>query len=175
MRRLGIAAALVVAAGVGYVAGAAQNIPPVSSLNARALKVLASADMKWGPAAGLPGTETATLYGDPSKTGFYVQMNRFQPGAFSTPHYHENDRFIMVMSGTWWVTTGAKFDPENVTVPLKAGTFVTHTAKEVHYDGARRSGNEDAVVMIFGQGPATRHECTGPNAEATGPCATAAR
>ena len=174
MKRLIITAVVLGAAAAGYVAGAAQAVPGIGTLNARALRVLAPADMKWGPAAGLPGTETATLYGDPSKPGFYVQMNRFHPGAFSTPHYHENDRFIMVMSGTWWVTTGAKFDPENVTVPLKAGTFVTHSAKEVHYDGARK-GNEDAVVMIFGQGPATRHECTGPTAETSGPCAAAAR
>jgi quercetin dioxygenase-like cupin family protein len=174
MRRAGIAAAIVLAAGLGYVVGAAQRVPGVETLNARALKVLAPADMKWGPAAGLAGTETATLYGDPSKPGFYVQLNRFHPGAFSRPHYHEHDRFIMVLNGTWWVTTGAKFDPENVTVPLKSGTFVTHTAREVHYDGAR-SGSEDAVVMIFGEGPATRHECTGPTAETTGPCATASR
>jgi quercetin dioxygenase-like cupin family protein len=171
-RMIATAAIVLVAAGAGYVAGAAQAVPGVSSLNAAALKVLAPENMKWGPAAGLPGTETATLYGDPSKPGFYVQMNRFHPGAFSRPHYHENDRFIMVLSGTWWVTTGAKFDPENITVPLKTGTFVTHTAREVHYDGAR-AGQEDAVVMIFGQGPATRHECSGATAETSGPCATA--
>jgi len=169
-----VSGAIVAAAGAGYVVGAAQTVPGVSSLNASALKVLAPEDMKWGPAAGLPGTETATLYGDPSKPGFYVQLNRFHPGAFSQPHYHEHDRFITVLSGTWWVTTGAKFDPERITVPLKAGTFVTHTQREVHYDGAR-TGSGDAVVMIFGEGPATRHECTGPNAETTGPCASATR
>lgn len=166
--------AIAVAGGVGFAAGAAQRVPGINTLNAAALKVTQPSDMKWGPAAGLPGTDTATLYGDPSKPGFYIQLNRFHPGAFSRPHYHEHDRFIMVLSGTWWVTTGARFDPENVTVPLKAGTFVQHTQREVHYDGARQ-GNEDAVVMIFGEGPATRHECTGPSAETTGPCAAAQR
>lgn len=174
MRTLIVTALVLCAGGAGYVAGAVQGLPGVGSLNSTALKVLAPEDMKWGPAAGLQGTDTATLYGDPSKPGFYVQLNRFHPGAFSRPHYHENDRFIMVLNGTWWVATGAKFDPENVTVPLKSGTFVTHSAREVHYDGAR-TGREDAVVMIFGQGPATRHECTGPAAETTGPCATTAR
>lgn len=174
MKKLMVTAAVCCAAATGYVAGAAQGLPGVGTLNARALTVLAPENMKWVPAAGLQGTDTTTLYGDPSKPGFYVQLNRFHPGAFSRPHYHENDRFIMVLSGTWWVTTGAKFDPENLTVPLKTGTFVTHTAREVHYDGAR-TGREDAVVMIFGQGPATRHECTGPTAETSGPCAVASR
>jgi hypothetical protein len=174
MRRLMVTAAVLCAAGVGYAAGASQGLPGIDRLNSNALKVLAPENMKWGPAAGLPGTDTTTLYGDPSKPGFYVQLNRFHAGAFSRPHYHENDRFIMVLSGTWWVATGATFDPENVTVPLASGTFVTHTAREVHYDGAR-TGREDAVVMIFGQGPATRHECTGPTAETGGPCASAAR
>lgn len=173
LKRLLIAGAIVFAAGAGYIAGAAQGFPPVSSLNAAALKVMAPENIKWGPAAGLAGTDTATLYGDPSKPGFYIQLNRFHPGNFSRPHWHENDRYIMVMSGTWWVSTGARFDPENITVPLGAGTFVQHTGKEVHYDGAR-TGRGDAVVMILGQGPGTRHECTGPTAETTGPCAAAA-
>jgi hypothetical protein len=54
----------------------------------------------------------------------------------SRPHFHPNDRFITVLKGTWWVGTGAKFDPDN-TVPMPAGTFVTHFGKQVHYDGAR--------------------------------------
>jgi hypothetical protein len=164
--------AIIVAAGAGYVAGAAQNVPPLSSLNGLALKATLPADMKWGPAAGLTGVETATLYGDPSKPGFYVQMNRFHAGSFSRPHYHEHDRFIMVMDGTWWAATGKTFDPEKVTVPIRPGSFVQHVAREVHYDGAR-SGGEDAVVLIFGEGPATLHECTGANAETGGPCVAA--
>jgi GntR family transcriptional regulator len=32
---------------------------------------------------------------------------------------------IYVLSGTWWNGTGTAFDPPN-TVPMRAGTFVTH-------------------------------------------------
>jgi len=56
----------------------------------------------------------------------------------------------MVISGNWWVDTGATWDPENRTVPIKPGTFVTHPGREVHYDGSR-AGSEDAIVMIFGE------------------------
>jgi hypothetical protein len=50
-----------------------------------------------------------------------------------------------------WVATGNKFDPA-LTVAMPAGSFVTHFAKEVHWDGAK---DEEAWVLIVGDGPAT--------------------
>jgi len=70
---------------------------------------------------------------------------------FSRPHFHPNDRYIVVLQGTWWVGTGPEFDPAKTT-PMPAGSFVTHFAKEVHWDGAK---DEDAVLLIMGEGPAT--------------------
>jgi hypothetical protein len=43
------------------------------------------------------------------------------------------------------------FDPAN-TVPMREGTFVTHFGKQVHWDGAK---DEDAILLIVGEGPAT--------------------
>jgi len=173
MKTLMAIAALSVAAGLGYQAGTARAVPDVATLNAAAIKITLPENIKWAPAAGLTGTDSYTLIGDPSKPGFYVVLNRFHPGNFSRPHYHANDRYVMVLNGTWWAATGAKFEPESQTVPLKAGTFAVHTGKEVHYDGSRAGGDE-AIVMIFGQGPGTRHECEGPSAETgQGPCADA--
>jgi len=56
-----------------------------------------------------------------------------------------------VLKGTWWVGSGTKYDP-NATVPMPAGTFVTHYGQQVHFDGAK---DEDAVLLIVGLGPAT--------------------
>jgi hypothetical protein len=96
------------------------------------------------------GNRTANLVGDPGKPGIYVQMLTWLKGNnFSHPHSHPNDRFIMVLSGTWWVGTGETFDPANLTVPMKPGTFVTHFAKGVHWDGAK---DEDATILIIGEG-----------------------
>jgi hypothetical protein len=162
--------ALTASAGVGYAAGVT-SIPDASTLNVKALQFVVPEKIDWKPIAGLSGAEAAVLVGDPSKPGFYIQMNRFRPGSFSPSHYHANDRYIMVVSGTWWVGTGANWEPETNTVPMKAGTLVTHTGREVHYDGARK-GSEDAIIMIFGQGPGTRINCIGANAETSpGPCA----
>jgi len=97
------------------------------------------------------GLKSAVLYGDPSKPGLYIMLVKWLPHHMSHPHFHPNDRFITVLSGTWWVGTGPKFDPD-ATVPLPAGTFVTHFAKQIHYDGAK---DEGAVLEIVGEGPAT--------------------
>ncbi|MGH9732596.1 MAG: cupin domain-containing protein [Candidatus Acidiferrales bacterium] len=97
------------------------------------------------------GAKTAVLAGDPSKPGLYVMLVKWTPHHMSHPHWHPNDRFITVLSGTWWVGTGTKFDPDN-TVPMPTGTFVKHFGKQVHYDGAK---DEEAVLEIVGEGPDT--------------------
>jgi hypothetical protein len=108
--------------------------------------------IQWRDPLGTSGVNQAILHGDPTKPGLYVVLNRFKPGNFSRPHFHPNDRFITVVKGTWWIATGNKFDPDNNTVPMPAGSFVTHFGKHVHYDGAK---DEEAWVLIVGDGPAT--------------------
>ncbi len=107
-------------------------------------------DIKWvRNAAGT--TEQAVLFGDPSKPGPYVMQIRWLPGNSSRPHFHPNDRFFVVLEGTWWLGTGTKFDPDS-TVPVKPGTFVLHKAGQAHYDGAK---DEPALIQVWGMGPAT--------------------
>ena len=68
----------------------------------------------------------------------------------SQPHSHPNDRFFVVISGTWWLGSGDKFEPEK-TVGVKTDTYVFHKGGEMHYDGAK---NEVAEIMVWGMGPA---------------------
>jgi hypothetical protein len=93
----------------------------------------------------------ANLKSDQSKPGLYVVLIKWLPGHMSVPHFHPNDRFITVLKGTWWMGTGTKFDPASM-VPLPTGTFVTHFANQVHYDGAK---DQEVVLLITGEGPAT--------------------
>src|ERR1700722_13981439 len=97
------------------------------------------------------GAKIAVRLGGPSKPGLYIVLVRWTAHHMSRPHWHPHDRFITVVSGTWWVGTGTKFDPDK-TVPLPAGSFVTHFGKQIHYDGAKDS---EAVLEIVGEGPAT--------------------
>ena len=97
------------------------------------------------------GNRTAVLQGDPAKAGPYAMLLTWLPGNMSRPHFHPNDRFFIVVSGTWWVGSGPDFDP-GATVPMPAGSHVIHYAKGVHFDGAK---NEPATILVWGEGPAT--------------------
>jgi len=92
----------------------------------------------------------AILYGDPTKPGLYIILAKWEPNKMSHPHFHQNDRFIYVVSGTWWVGWGKKFDPDS-TFPIPAGGFVRHFGKQIHYDGAKSEG---CILEIMGEGPA---------------------
>src|SRR5260370_5334575 len=93
----------------------------------------------------------AVMRGDPDKPGPYIVLIKWGPHQMSRPHFHPNDRFITVLSGTWWVGTGSKFDPES-TVPMPAGNFVTPFSKGGHYHGSQ---DGDGINRIVREGPAT--------------------
>jgi hypothetical protein len=131
-------------------AAGSSAINAAEPLNPKALAFKLPDQIPWKRNAA--GTaENAVLYGDPEKPGLYVVLNKWLPHNMSRPHWHPNDRVITVLKGTWWVGTGEKYDPDS-TVPMPAGTVVTHFGKEVHYDGAK---DEEAWLVIVGEGPAT--------------------
>ncbi len=141
--------------GYGLIAvGIAMAVPPLGSakgpdLNPAALVYKSPDKIQWKESPA--GSAQAILYGDPTKPGLYIVLTKWHAHHNSHPHFHPNDRFITVISGTWWVNTGGKYDPDHM-VPMPAGSFVTHYAKQIHYDGAREG---DAVLEIVGEGPAT--------------------
>ena len=119
-----------------------------ADLDPKAIDIKIPADIKWTKGNG---SESAVLAGDPSKPGLYIVLQKWLPHNNSRPHFHQNDRYIRVLSGTWWVNTGAKYDPAGFKA-VTAGSFVTHFGKEIHYDGAK---DEECVLQIVGIGPAT--------------------
>ena len=122
-----------------------------AELNPAAVTYKLPDQIPWG-SVNPAGAQQAVVLGDPTKPGFYMVYTKWTKGNhFSKPHFHPNDRFITVIKGTWWVATGNKFDKEN-TVPIPAGSFVTHFAKQVHWDGAK---DEETWLLIVGEGPAT--------------------
>ncbi len=111
--------------------------------------------IKWsGWISGFPphSAEMATLYGGLNQPGPYLVLMKWYPGYMSAPHSYATDRICLVMSGTWWVNSGADFDPEN-TVPVPAGGFVRRVARTPHYDGVKADGKEPVVIGIFGIAP----------------------
>jgi hypothetical protein len=120
-----------------------------ADLNPAALAYKLPDQIHWVEGKG--GAANAVLVGDPSKPGLYIVLTRWHAHHTSRPHFHPNNRYITVISGTWWVGTGTKYDPDSM-VAMPAGTFVTHFGKQVHYDGAK---DADTVLEIVGEGPAT--------------------
>jgi hypothetical protein len=120
-----------------------------ADLNPAALAYKLPNQIQWIEEAN--GAKQAVLRGDLAKPGPYIVLVKWEPHRMSRPHFHPNDRFITLISGTWWVGTGSKFDP-NSTVAIPAGSFVTHFGKQIHYDGAK---DVETVLEIVGEGPAT--------------------
>jgi len=122
-----------------------------ADLNPAAINIKTPDQLTWRKSTGPNSPNQAILFGDPSKPGWYGILVKWDPGKMSRPHFHPNDRYVTVVSGTWYVGTGSKYDPAS-TKPVPAGSFVTHYAKQIHYDGAK---DQEVVLEIVGMGPDT--------------------
>ncbi len=120
-----------------------------ADLDPKAINIQLPKDIKWVATAG--GSEQAIMVGDPAKPGLYVVLTKWLPHKNSRPHSHPNDRYITVLKGTWWVNTGANYDPDGMK-PVPQGSYVVHYGGQVHYDGAK---DEECILEIVGMGPAT--------------------
>jgi quercetin dioxygenase-like cupin family protein len=110
---------------------------------------LAPEDVQWRELPGYHGVQFAVIDGDPSKPGVYVVRVKFPPGIMSRPHFHPEDRYAVVLKGTWYTGTGDTFDPEK-TVGLKPGSFMKHPGGGHHFDGAK---DEEVILQLMGVGP----------------------
>ncbi len=139
-----VASAVIVVAAMSVAPATAQQLDP----KVVGFKLPDQIEWKANPA----GTNrSVVLQGDPTKPGPYAMLLQWLPGNMSRPHFHPNDRFFIVVSGTWWVGSGPEFKPD-ATVPMPAGSHVIHYAKGVHFDGAK---SEPATILVWGEGPAT--------------------
>ena len=77
--------------------------------------VVSPDQLKWGaaPPAFPKGAQIAVLSGDPSKEGLYVVRVKVPAGYKVPPHTHPNDENITVISGTFNIGMGGKFDDKN--------------------------------------------------------------
>ena len=147
-RRRVLFASLLAALPIGLSAGRAEAINPSET------QVTLPDQIKWMPWTGGPprSAEMSTLFGGLDKPGEYVVLMKWYPGYMSAPHSYATDRLCLVLSGTWWVNSGADFAP-NDTVPVPAGGFVRRVAHTPHYDGVKKGAAEPAVIGIFGIAP----------------------
>ena len=106
--------------------------------------------IKWQPSTAIPpGGQSAVLYGDPRKAALFVTRLR-QPADYRIqPHTHPEERTYTVISGTFYIGFGDKFDPSKLKA-FPAGSMFVVPANTSHFHWMR-SG--EAVVQISGVGP----------------------
>jgi hypothetical protein len=106
-------------------------------------------EVKW--VDDVDGVQRATIFGDPTKPGLYVVRIKFPKGVMSRPHFHDEDRYAVVLKGTWYTGTGSDFAPDK-TIPVGVGGSMKHPAGQNHFDGAK---DEEVILQLVGIGPST--------------------
>jgi quercetin dioxygenase-like cupin family protein len=96
--------------------------------------------------------KTVAVFGSERSDGYYIVGQHFGPHQTSRPHYHDKDRWITVVSGTWYTGEGDVFRPETM-VALKPGSVMFHPAGLHHYDGS--NDDQEVLLLIAGYGPVT--------------------
>ena len=109
-------------------------------------------NVKFQPAPPIfpAGAEMAVMQGDPSKANalFTVRL-RFPDGYVLPAHWHPTDENVTVISGTFLVGMGDRFDPAALLPPLRAGGFITAPANANHFATVR----DPTVVQVHAMGP----------------------
>jgi uncharacterized RmlC-like cupin family protein len=99
--------------------------------------------------SGVTGIQTRILKGNPNQTGLYTIQLKVPANTRIEAHSHCDDRVATVISGTWQLGYGSRFD-EKALKALPPGSFYTEPADVSHF---ARTGNEPVVVQISGYGP----------------------
>jgi len=109
-----------------------------------------ASDIKWGeaPAKLEKGASFAVISGDPGQPGPYVVRLRMPAGYKIAPHWHPTDENVTVISGTFALGMGDKFD-QAVMKELPAGGYGLLPAEMHHFAMAKT----EATVQVHGIGP----------------------
>jgi len=107
-----------------------------------------------------PSGQILKVSGDLSKPGPYVFLLKVNKGqiAPSAAHTHPEDRTYTVISGTWYVGFGTKFD-ESKLIALPPGSYYTEPAGVPHFVMAK---DDAVVVQISGTTGPTRQDFVEP-------------
>ena len=131
-------------------AALAAQVPAQESRSPQRAVVVTPGTEAWGPApAILPaGAQLAVLEGDPTKSGMYSMRLRMPDGYRIPPHFHPSYEHVTVVSGTFQVGMGDRFDAAALK-PLPTGSFAVLSPGMRHF--ARAKG--ETVIQLHGLGP----------------------
>jgi quercetin dioxygenase-like cupin family protein len=113
---------------------------------------LTPSQLTWKPGR-VPGIENAALLGSSKGEGPYTERVRFPPHFVIRAHSHPDPRSYTILSGTWYIGYGDKFDEAKLQ-PLPAGSFYVEPAGVHHFVATK---DEPVILQLSGIGPtATR-------------------
>jgi quercetin dioxygenase-like cupin family protein len=94
--------------------------------------------------------QSAVVFGDPAKPGYYVQRFRFPPGLKVPPHWHpEEMRTVIVISGTLYYAFGEQWN-ETKLVALPPGSFFYEPPFVPHFAWAK---DGEVILQLTAIGP----------------------
>jgi quercetin dioxygenase-like cupin family protein len=108
-----------------------------------------AADLKWMPNPAVPGSQTAVVFGDPTKAGPFAIRARFAAGTRVMPHTHPQARTYTVLAGEFKLGFGRVFDQAALR-SYPAGSVYRLPAGVPHFQA---SDMADTVVQIESIGP----------------------
>jgi pimeloyl-ACP methyl ester carboxylesterase/uncharacterized RmlC-like cupin family protein len=115
--------------------------------------------------SGISGIQTVVLKGDPNRAGVYTIMLRVPAHTRIQAHSHRDDRVATVISGTWHIGYGDRFD-ESKLKALPPGSFYTEPPGQNHF---AETGDDAVVVQITGYGPSSTDYVDRANDPTTSP------
>ncbi len=112
--------------------------------------IFTPAAIQWkdGPAALPYGVKAAVLEGDPAKEGPITMRLSFPAGYKISPHWHPNIEHVTVISGTFNLGMGDKFDKTKGN-KMPAGSFSFMPPKTSHFAWSE----EGCVIQVHAIGP----------------------
>ena len=141
---------------------------PVRAQHQHAHSVVMPETLKWVDPPVLPGAKLAVLQGDPSKEGLFVYRIKMPAAYKIPPHVHKASENVTVLTGSFFIGVGEKFDTK-AGVELPVGGFVVDPAEPSALRVGGRPGNRRAGARRRAHRPRVRQSRGRPQKEVGAP------
>ena len=150
MKKIIILCSVIMASAALFAFAAREKKPDAKTASTTEHQIMAPSDLKWGDMPpGLPvGAKMAVLNGNPTKAGPFTVRMQAPAGYKIAPHTHPTSERLTVISGTFRIGMGNKFD-EAATKEMSQGSYLVLPPGMTHFV----SLTSEAIVQIDSEGP----------------------
>jgi uncharacterized RmlC-like cupin family protein len=105
--------------------------------------------LKWVDPPTFPGAKLAIVQGNPAQEGPFVYRVKMPASYKIAPHFHKAAENVTVLSGSFFIGLGEKFD-QGSGKELPVGGFVSIPPTHPHFAWA---GSQETLIQVHGTGP----------------------